>query len=119
MLGAISRYRYDPERLERRRVVVAASSSRREFNACINAVWEEIDWRTAAGEQVDPSEHISGTVHEPRLPPAGSRTVDWSCARFAIGSHPGHGWTSWRCPRTWRYSAALPGPVNRRAGWVG
>jgi hypothetical protein len=57
--------RYDPERRERRRVVVAAFNSRREFNACINAVSEEIDRRAASGEQVDPGEHVSGTVHEP------------------------------------------------------
>jgi hypothetical protein len=61
----VRHYRYDPERHERRHVVVAAFDSRREFNACFRAVSREIERRKAAGEQVDPGEHVSGTVHEP------------------------------------------------------
>ena len=57
--------RYDPERHERRHVVVAAFDSRREFDACLQAVPEEIERRKAAGEQVDAHEHVSGTVHDP------------------------------------------------------
>ncbi|HEY5986975.1 MAG TPA: hypothetical protein VIV12_11465 [Streptosporangiaceae bacterium] len=61
----VHHYRYDPERHERRHVVVAAFDSRREFNACFKAASEEIERRKTAGEHVDPSEHVSGTVHEP------------------------------------------------------
>ena len=61
----VRRYRFDSERHERRHVVVAAFDSRREFNACLDAISEEIRRRRAAGEHVDPSEHVSGVVHEP------------------------------------------------------
>jgi hypothetical protein len=61
----VRHYRYDPDRHERRHVVVAAFDSRREFGACLRAVSEEIERRKTAGEQVDPREHVSGTVHEP------------------------------------------------------
>ena len=73
----VRHYRYDPERHERRHVVVAAFDSRREFNACLRAVSEEIERRKAVGEQVDPSEHVSGTMHEPgsRLRAADGRLV--------------------------------------------
>jgi len=43
-------YRYDTERHERRHVVVAAFDSRREFNAWLQAVSEEIERRNAAGQ---------------------------------------------------------------------
>jgi hypothetical protein len=46
-------------------VVVAAFDSRREFNACFKAVSEEMERRKTVGEHVDPSEHVSGVVHEP------------------------------------------------------
>src|SRR5215472_2304443 len=58
-------YRYDPERHERRNVVVAAFDSRREFNACFKAESVALERRRAVGEQLDPSEHVSGTVREP------------------------------------------------------
>jgi len=58
-------YRYDPDRHERRHVVVAALDSRREYDACFQAASAEIERRKAGGEQVDPSEHVAGTVHEP------------------------------------------------------
>jgi hypothetical protein len=61
----VRHYRYDPARHERRHVVVAAFDSRREFDACLQAVSEDIAQRRAAGEHVDPGEHVSGVVHEP------------------------------------------------------
>jgi hypothetical protein len=61
----VRHYRYDPERHERRHVVVAAFDSRREYNGCFQAASAELERRKAAGEEVDPTEHVSGTVHEP------------------------------------------------------
>jgi hypothetical protein len=58
-------YRYDPERRERRHVVVAAFDNEPEFLACIERVRAEIERRREAGEPVDPGEHASGVVHEP------------------------------------------------------
>lgn len=61
----VRHYRYDPERRERRHVVVAAFDSRREFTACMAKASEQIERRRSAGEHVDPGEHVSGVVHEP------------------------------------------------------
>jgi hypothetical protein len=58
-------YRYDPQRRERRHVVVAAFDNEPEFLACIETVRGEIERRKSHGEVVDPREHVSGTVHEP------------------------------------------------------
>jgi len=44
----VRHYRHDPERHDRRHVVVAAFDSRREFSACLDAISEEIRWRSAA-----------------------------------------------------------------------
>jgi hypothetical protein len=61
----VRHYRYDPQRRERRHVVVAAFDNEREFSGCIEDVQAEIRRRREAGEPVDPHEHASGTVHEP------------------------------------------------------
>jgi hypothetical protein len=61
----VRHYRYDPQRRERRHVVVAAFDNEREFVACMEGVQAEIMRRREAGEPVDPGEHASGTVHEP------------------------------------------------------
>src|SRR5262249_22861299 len=61
----VHHYRYDPARHERRHVVVAAFDSRREVNACFQAAGDDMERRKAAGEHGDPSEHVSGVVHEP------------------------------------------------------
>jgi len=58
-------YRYDPERRERRHVVVAAFDNEVEFLACMEGVRDQIKSRRDRGEPVDPREHASGTVHEP------------------------------------------------------
>jgi hypothetical protein len=61
----VRHYRYDPRRRERRHVVVAAFDSRREYDACLTAESEAVERRKAAGENVDPREHVSGVVYEP------------------------------------------------------
>lgn len=61
----VRHYRYDPERHERRYVVVAAFDSPKEYERCLRAVSEEIDRRKETGEHFDPREHASGTVYEP------------------------------------------------------
>ena len=60
----VRHYRYDPQRRERRHVVVAAFDKEGEFWACMESVQAEIRRRREAGEPVDPREHASGTVHE-------------------------------------------------------
>ena len=61
----VQHYRYDPQRRERRHVVVAAFDNEREFRAYVEGVQAEIRRRRDAGEPVDPGEHASGIVHEP------------------------------------------------------
>ena len=61
----VRHYRYDPERHQRRHVVVDAFDNKREFNACMREVRSDIERRKISGEQVDPREHASGIVHEP------------------------------------------------------
>jgi hypothetical protein len=58
-------YRYDPQRRERRHVVVAAFDNEPEFLACLESVRNEIQVHRDRGESVDPREHASGIVHEP------------------------------------------------------
>jgi len=58
-------YRYDPQRRERRHVVVAAFDNRAEYFACVEGIGAEIARRREGGEPVDPREHASGVVHEP------------------------------------------------------
>src|SRR5215510_12489059 len=58
-------YRYDPDRHERRHVVVAAFDSQREFEACLEATATALRARRETGEDVDPREYISGLVYEP------------------------------------------------------
>ncbi|MGH3300475.1 MAG: hypothetical protein ACRDOK_02135 [Streptosporangiaceae bacterium] len=61
----VRHYRYDPQRRERRHVLVAAFDNEREYLACMESVQAEIRRRRDHGEPVDPSEHASGIVHEP------------------------------------------------------
>jgi hypothetical protein len=61
----VRHYRYDPQRRERRHVVVAAFDNEREYRACMDGVQAEIRGRREAGEPVEPGEHTSGVVHEP------------------------------------------------------
>jgi hypothetical protein len=58
-------YRYDPQRHERRHVVVAAFDNEREMWARMQEIGAEIKRRREAGEEVDRGEHASGSIHEP------------------------------------------------------
>jgi hypothetical protein len=60
----VRHYRYDPQRRERRHVVVGAFDNEPEFRACIEAVRAEISRRRDSGEPVEPCEHASGVVQE-------------------------------------------------------
>lgn len=61
----VRHYRHDPQRRERRHVVVAAFDNEQEFLACMDSVQDEITARRDRGEPVDPGEHASGVVHKP------------------------------------------------------
>lgn len=61
----VHHYRYDPERHERRHVVVAAFDNEREFQECMRSIQADIDRRRADGEPVDRNEHATGRIHEP------------------------------------------------------
>ena len=61
----VRHFRYDPQRRERRHVVVAAFDNEPEFCACMDSVRDEIKARRDRGEPIDPGEHASGVVHEP------------------------------------------------------
>lgn len=61
----VRQYRFDPERRERRHVIVDAFDNRAEFEARLASTQRDIDRRRAAGEPVDRNEHASGIVWEP------------------------------------------------------
>jgi hypothetical protein len=61
----VHHYRYDPERRERRDVVVAAFDNRREFDACLRSIQADLDRRRSAGEPVEGNEHAAGRIYEP------------------------------------------------------
>lgn len=58
-------YRYDPDRHERRNVVVAAFDNSDEFHAEIKERAAQLRARRECGERVHPSERISGTEYQP------------------------------------------------------
>lgn len=61
----VRHYRYDPQRHERRHVIVGAFDTKAEFKACMRSVHRDIQRRRAAGEPVERNEHVSGTVRQP------------------------------------------------------
>lgn len=61
----VRHYRYDPQRHERRHVVVAAFNNENEMWVRMQEIAAEIKRRREAGEEVDPREHASGSHHEP------------------------------------------------------
>ena len=61
----VSHYRYDPQRHERRHVVVDAFDDEAEFLQSMESIRRDIDERRAAGGHVDRNEHASGVVYEP------------------------------------------------------
>jgi hypothetical protein len=60
----VRHYRYDPERRERRHVVVAAFDNKREYRRCLEETAAEISHRKRVGT-ADALEHVSGVVLEP------------------------------------------------------
>jgi hypothetical protein len=61
-------YRYDPDRRERRQVVVAAFDNPDEFHADIHSRAEQLRAHAKRGEEIDGLEHITGHAY-----PAGYR----------------------------------------------
>lgn len=61
----VSCYRYDPDRHERRHVIVAAFDTKREFKACMEEVDADIRGRQERGEPVEPNEHVMGVELKP------------------------------------------------------
>lgn len=61
----VRHYRYDPDRRERRHVIVAAYDNDREYEACMEETAAGIEARRQRGEPVEPTEHVSGVVQEP------------------------------------------------------
>jgi hypothetical protein len=61
----VQRYAHDPARHERHHQVVAAFDNETEFNALIGTLARGLQDRRAAGEAIDPQEHITGVVLEP------------------------------------------------------
>jgi hypothetical protein len=57
---AVRRYAYDPSRHERRHQDVAAFDNEAEFMGLITALGEDLKARRAAGESIDPREHVTG-----------------------------------------------------------
>jgi len=60
----VRHYRYDPERHERRHVVVAVVDNRREYRAELERASAALESRRRQGNDVDPREHITGTIRE-------------------------------------------------------
>lgn len=60
----VRHYRYDPNRHERRHVVVAAFDNEAEFRALIDVLSADLRARKESG-QADAREWLSGVVHEP------------------------------------------------------
>jgi hypothetical protein len=58
-------YRNDPDRHERRHVVIAAFDNESEWDACFGTTEAALRARRDAGEAVDPREHVSGMMYEP------------------------------------------------------
>lgn len=83
----VRHYRYDPQRRERRHVVVAAFDNEPEFSACMKDVQDEIQARRDRGEPVDPHEHASGVAQGPgyRRRTANGRLVRRAIRRGAAG----------------------------------
>ena len=76
----VHHYRCDPERRERRNVVVAAFDNEDEFIELINSIEADITQRVAAGAFVDKNEHASGMCLEPGHSRAAAR------GRFIVNS---------------------------------
>ena len=61
----VMHYRYDPDRRERRNVVVAAFDNEAEFQARVTSLAADLRTRRESDDPPDVREHISGVVLEP------------------------------------------------------
>ncbi len=61
----VRHYRYDPDRRERRHVIMAAFDNKREYKACMEETAADIRARRERGEPVGSTEHVTGEVQEP------------------------------------------------------
>ena len=61
----VQHYRFDPERHERRNVVVAAFDNEDEFIELIQSIETDIKQRAKAGAFVDKNEHAAGFALSP------------------------------------------------------
>ncbi len=61
----VRHYRFDPDRRERRPVVVGVYDTEREWRAHLDRVTADIGRRRAAGERVDRREHATGGILRP------------------------------------------------------
>ena len=61
----VRHYTYDPDRHERRHVVVDVFDSEAEFLALLEEIAADIDRRKATGQPVGHNEHASGVVYGP------------------------------------------------------
>jgi hypothetical protein len=59
----VAHYRYDPDRRERRHVVVAAFDNPDEFHTDIHVRAEQLRALRKSGKDVDPLEHITGRTY--------------------------------------------------------
>lgn len=85
----VQRYGYDPDRHERRHQVIAAVDNKREWNRLLSEASAALKQRRAAGENIAPSEHISGVVLEPghRRRARNGRLL-WRALEHGAGSDP-------------------------------
>jgi len=58
-------YRYDPDRRERRNVVVAAFDNAHEFLVDVEKRAARLRMRKERGDDIDPIERISGQIYQP------------------------------------------------------
>jgi hypothetical protein len=81
----VRHYRYDPERRERRHVVVAAFDNEPEYRARMQEVRAEIRRRQENGDNFDRREHASGTICEPGdLRRAANGHLLWRAIRHGV-----------------------------------
>ncbi len=60
----IHQYRYDPQRRQRRHVLVRAVDNPRDFEGALSQLHGQIE-RERTSAKSDPAEHVTGTVWEP------------------------------------------------------
>jgi hypothetical protein len=112
----VRHYRFDPERRERRHVVVAAFDNEREFLRCLDATTADISGRKQTGE-ADTAEHASGVVLEPgdRSKQQTARLIQRAAAHGVAPQDLG----DLELPRNVAsLSASRPSRLSRLRGWL-